>query len=329
MAKRKKRGLLGKLYFYTKLIVWLCIVAAIVAGVLYFRQSEPQRKQIQESLEHGVVSAGDWLISRSETNERVDKWLRSLIEQILVRDANGINIGVIDDDERFTLYGLPLSQRPLSNLTHLENEAYAVGYDEEMENPSWVAYRLGYNPQGQTAKRPSGFNADTRTGAKVTHDDYTYSGYDRGHMAPNYAIGVVYGANAQRETFLMSNIVPQRPSLNRGPWKDLEQLIAKEYLRDCEELWVITGPIYRGNLERLESGVAIPSHFFKIIIDVLEGQNLRAIAFIMPQVIQSDDLSKYLSSVDDIEDATQLDFFSELDDEYEDRIEGVTADLLW
>lgn len=329
MAKRKKRGFLSKLYFYTKFTVMLCIVAAIAGGVFYFPQSEAQRKHIKQSLERSFVTTGEWLISRSETVDQLDQWLRSVIAQIQGHDTNGINIGIIEDDERFSLFGLPLSLRPKSHLTPLENEAYAVGYDEVMKNPAWVAYRLHYNADGKTAKRPSGFDTDLRTRSKVDHDDYTYSGYDRGHMAPNYVIGLVYGAYAQMETFLMSNIVPQRPNLNRGPWKDLEQLIAKEYLRDCDVLWVITGPIYRGDIARLDSGVAIPSHFFKIIIDVLEGQRLRAIAFILPQEIQSDDLSKYLSSVHDIEDATQLDFLSELDDEDEDRIESIKAELLW
>ncbi len=55
---------------------------------------------------------------------------------------------------------------------------------------------------------------DTLTIAKVTHNDYTHSGYDRGHMAPNYAIATRYGQEAQKETFLMSNIVPQLGNLN-------------------------------------------------------------------------------------------------------------------
>ena len=52
------------------------------------------------------------------------------------------------------------------------------------------------------------------------------SGYDRGHMAPNYAIDTVFGERAHKQTFLMSNIVPQRPELNQGPWKEIEQVVA-------------------------------------------------------------------------------------------------------
>ena len=67
------------------------------------------------------------------------------------------------------------------------------------------------------------FEVDPEAADCPTPDDYTRTGYDRGHMAPNYLIATRYGKVAQRETFLMSNIVPQTPELNRGPWRILEE----------------------------------------------------------------------------------------------------------
>lgn len=148
-------------------------------------------------------------------------------------------------------------------------------------------------------------------------------------MAPNYVIGVVYGAQAQEETFLMSNIVPQLPDLNRGPWKDLEQMIAKEYLPECEEIWVITGPIYSEPVSRLRSGVAVPMAFFKILVDVTPRNQTRVLTVVMPQNIDGDELNAYLVSVDDVEAATGLDFLSLLDDAVEDQLEASRASRLW
>ncbi len=71
-------------------------------------------------------------------------------------------------------------------------------------------------------ERPFRFEIDIRTDAKVNHDDYTGTGYDRGHMAPNAALLAQYGQIAQLETYLMSNICPQTGSLNRGIWAKLE-----------------------------------------------------------------------------------------------------------
>lgn len=99
-------------------------------------------------------------------------------------------------------------------LTILKNIGYTVSYDEIRENPAWVCCRLISITYPVSPKRPSKFSMDTLTIAKVTHNDYTHSGYDRGHMAPNYAIATRYGQEAQKETFLMSNIVPQLGNLN-------------------------------------------------------------------------------------------------------------------
>ena len=67
----------------------------------------------------------------------------------------------------------------------LYNTAYIVGYSEELKNPRWVCYRLGNLKNDCTVpkfERPYSFYVDNRTKSKVSHDDYTSSGYDRGHM---------------------------------------------------------------------------------------------------------------------------------------------------
>jgi len=110
--------------------------------------------------------------------------------------------------------GLPNASNYGHPVIVLTNAAYLSGYCEARRNPAWVAFSVGSISIGSTAKRPSKFTTDTRT-RSATHDDYTGSGFDRGHMAPNYAIGTRYGHEAQRETFLMSNISPQAPDLNR------------------------------------------------------------------------------------------------------------------
>jgi endonuclease G len=238
---------------------------------------------------------------------------------------------VVDADalgaDRYTLAGLPVADRRLQLLT---NSGYVVGYDEQMENPAWVAYKLTYTPEGGTEDRPESFETDLRTRARVSHNDYTGSGFDRGHMAPNHAIGVVYGSQAQMETFLMSNVVPQQPQLNQGIWRRLEQQVSQSWLRRFHELWVITGPVYEEPVRRLPSGVAIPSGFFKMVADVTDRDELRVIAVIIPQgASESDDFSQYLVSVDEVEALTGFDFFSLLNDPVETPLEEAVPARLW
>ena len=285
-----------------------------------------QDEATQRRAQAQAVGALDWLVERDETNKVADQFLRWVIDRIPVSRGAVMLAEDTEGADQYTYSGVPISTRPLKIL---ENDAYIVGYDEEMKNPAWVAYKLVDVPGGKTADRPSGFATDTRTRSRVNHGDYTNSGYDRGHMAPNYAVGVVYGQEAQMETFLMSNIVPQTPELNRGPWKDLEQLIAKEYLQAFGEIWVITDPIYREPVVRLRSGVAVATAYFKGRVDV-DRSGIRVLAFVMPQEIERGAKEgAYLVSVDQIEAATGLDLLSGLDDDVEDRLESVSANRLW
>ena len=127
----------------------------------------------------------------------------------------------------------------------------------------------------------------------------------------------------------MSTIVPQDPDLNQGVWKDLEQLVAKTYAQQCEELWVVCGPIFDGDVQKLTCGVEIPDAFYKIIVDE-EGGSVRVLAFEMRQDVQrGEPLTEFLTSVDEVEKITRLDFFWELEDGVEDKLEAMEATTVW
>ena len=214
-------------------------------------------------------------------------------------------------------------------LETLENRGYVVGYSESRRAPLWAAYRIFDVPKLHSDKRPSRFKADARTKAQVSHDDYTNSGYDRGHMAPNYGIATRYGREAQIETFLMSNVIPQTPRVNQHIWKDLEHRVSKQYGRYFSEVWVVTGPIYKEPVSQLDSGVSIPAAYYKIIADE-NGDELRTLAFVVefdcPPFTR---IKTRLVSIDEIEQRTGLDFFPELPDDKEAALESVAATRLW
>jgi endonuclease G len=215
---------------------------------------------------------------------------------------------------------MPKSEK---RLRVLENIGYVVGYDEKERNPAWVCYRLFRVSNPESLKRPSDFTVDTRTNSRVTHKDYTHSGYDRGHLAPNYGIVTRYGREAQLETFYMSNIVPQKAGLNRGIWRELEMKVAGDWANRLGEVWVITGTVYDHLEEELQSGVEIPDAFYKIVIDEHNG-NLRVCSFLIPESATNQSYERFLTSIDRIEELTGLDFLHELPDSGEDAIEAWT-----
>ena len=153
------------------------------------------------------------------------------------------------------------------------------------------------------------------------------------HLAPSCAIYVHFGKAAMVETYLMSNICPQKAALNSGRWNELEQTVGQDrsshgsLAASCKEVWVITGPIYDADIQRLKSGVEIPDAFFKIVLDVdEETKGIRVLAFIMPNEKCKGELAEYLVAVDEVESKTGLDFYWELEDGVEEKVEGVKAE---
>ena len=218
---------------------------------------------------------------------------------------------------------------PLGSIDEvLSNEGYFVGYSDIRENPLWACYRVFAVLNPVSHDRPSRFKVDTRTAAQVSHDDYTHSGYDRGHMAPNAAIDYCYGQDGQLETFYMSNVCPQTPTLNRGIWKKLEDTV-RDWANAFEEVWVFTGPVFDDEVETLASGVEIPDFFYKIIVDEVNGSP-RVISFIIPQEVPSGmELNSYLTSVDAVEEMTGFDFLWDIADLIEEVIESQIPTELW
>ena len=208
----------------------------------------------------------------------------------------------------------------------LANQGYAVGYCDAVGNPVWAADHVRDLARLPTpGARPDKFETDRRTAARVAPGDYAASGYDRGHLAPNYAIATRYGTAAQRETFLRSNVTPQLHALNVGLWQELEQKIATSYPARYAEVWAITGPVFAATPKKLRGRVAVPEAFFLIVIDEHEGK-LRTLALIVPQEAPPDaEPERYLTRFDEIERRIGLDFLGELDDAAESQVEAQRA----
>ncbi len=137
----------------------------------------------------------------------------------------GVPVAPTPIDSDVVYEGVPINAFPEFPITVLDKGHFVVGYAEDFLNPAWVFYRIGRAVDFRSFPRP-GFRVDNDTEARVSTQDYTDSGFDRGHMAPNFAMGSRFGAAGAKDTFIMSNVVPQFHSLNDGQWGDLEEWIA-------------------------------------------------------------------------------------------------------
>ena len=225
--------------------------------------------------------------------------------------------------EQMALLGVPKADSFDIFVRVLRNDGFMLGYSEFRKNPLWVTYKITNTSNSKSLKRPSKFEIDSRTISRISHKDYTNTGYDRGHLAPNSVISKVYGKSAQLDTFLMTNISPQIPSFNRSIWKNLETVAKKNLPSLNNEIWVITGPIFSGESLYLGSSyIVIPSAFYKIFA-MQKNAKIYMLGFIIPQSApRNDSLRKYMVSIDKIEKATGLDFFYKLNDNVENLVES-------
>jgi endonuclease G len=216
----------------------------------------------------------------------------------------------------------------------LRNHGFIVGYSDIRGNPLWTEYAIyPVDESIPSLPRPSHFKTDWRAINRIKHDDYTKSGYDRGHNAPNYAMSHLYGKDGQSDSFLMTNISPQTPKLNRQFWQRLEEAEVKYFTKLADKIWVITGPVFTGSTERLSSSswVEVPDAFYKIYITQTKvNQPFKVLAFLVPQTVKGNEpLTQFVTSIDNIEAQTGLDFFSDLDDTIEDQLEASIDPQAW
>ncbi|MBN2647498.1 MAG: DNA/RNA non-specific endonuclease [Thiotrichales bacterium] len=221
---------------------------------------------------------------------------------------------------------------PQAGVSHiLRYDGFMLEYAEGLKNPLWVTYKVGpkrYSP----GQRPSRFESEWFSLSRVSHDDYTGSGYDRGHMAPNYVIASRYGRQAQLDTFIMTNITPQMPQLNQKSWQRLEELVANDFSDKFGDFWVVTGPIFGDEPKHLKNAsVAIPDAFYKILIrPSSEDQPANALAFIFPQTAKPNaNLMSFVTTIDEIEARTGIDFFHQFDDAFENLLEASQTPEAW
>lgn len=205
-------------------------------------------------------------------------------------------------------------------------DGYAVGYNYDTKNADWVAYHVTAESVNITNKRSNSFKEDTEMPdyARSTLADYKGSGYDRGHLAPSATMD--FTRESMKQSFLMSNMSPQLPGFNRVGWRVLEEHV-RDLANAYNELYVVTGPIYKGNEGTIGNGVVIPSAFYKVILDPSFDE---AIAFIVPhRDVSSSELASFITTIDEVERQTGLDFFAQTPDSIEDNMESVKWEEMW
>ena len=216
----------------------------------------------------------------------------------------------------------------------MAKKQFVLSYHRFNGTPNWVAWHLDSTWLGEF-KRSNDFRADSTLPENWywVHDkSYRRSGYDRGHMCPSGD-----RTNTQHDnsiTFLMTNMIPQSPNNNQGPWADLE-IYCRELVKLGKELYIYCGGY--GSQGFIDSGcVNIPERTWKVILMLDAGDDdlkrvtaaTRTIAIDMPNdnaaVSKNDDWKTFRVSIDAVESKTGYNFFSKIPDAVEKVIERHT-----
>lgn len=151
-----------------------------------------------------------------------------------------------------------------AQLYIIDRPEYRSAYDPSLNCPQQVIWTIHACDLGQSCREPAWrFTADLpRSLSLASHDDFSQSGYDRGHMCP--AADRSASRAQMRQTFRMSNVAPQVPSVNRGSWKVTENICRAAALQ-FDSVCVVALPVYlnRDTDYIGEHRLAIPHAFFK------------------------------------------------------------------
>lgn len=209
----------------------------------------------------------------------------------------------------------------------VHHKHYSLSYSETHEQAEWVAYELKKSHLSNTNFKRPYFEIDKAVQTGAAHWlNYKKSGYDRGHLCP--AGDRRFSKEAHDETFLTSNISPQNHQFNSGIWNTLEQKV-RYWAGKYDGVFVVTGGILKGDMKTIgDENVSVPNQFYKVLIDTNSGHT-KMIAFLMPHKDSDQPLYRFVVPVDDIEELTGIDFFSELEDDIENKLEASSSYKGW
>ena len=210
---------------------------------------------------------------------------------------------------------------------------YSLEYSYKYKHSYWIAYRFD-NTTGGNVGRNEAYKPDPELPSQYAakHNDYTNSGYTRGHLCASS--DRQYSKEANQQTFYMSNISPQSGNgfnQSGSAWntgEDKVQAWGYNISRSTDTLYVVKGgTIGEGMIKGyIKNEIAIPKYFFMAVL-FRSGDNYKAIGFYMPHENLKDDPDKkdpkkYLMSIDALEQETGIDFFHNLPDNIENTVEA-------
>ena len=225
-----------------------------------------------------------------------------------------------------------------------KERSFSIFYDADIYHPHWIAYPLckgNINGSGTRQNSWGIYDPNIPTEKQLRMSSSYNGNYDRGHMLPSASR---LGSNADNmQTFYPTNMSPQLDELNRSKWSDIE-IQVRDWAYGCDTLYVVTGAVFQtvGGDETVgytycksDSGkrVAIPNYYYKALLQrhgTGDGSTFKAVAIWVPhKAAYGEATLDDMITIDRLEELTGLDFFHNLDDATEQKVEGEIETRYW
>lgn len=220
-------------------------------------------------------------------------------------------------------------------VTHATDDygiTYSLEWDGTKKANRWTCYQMHAGNMQRNAERTNNFTEDPKLPAayRTTYTDYTGSGYSRGHLCPSGDRLCSFEQNDQ--TFYMSNMQPQLQSHNGGVWNDLEQRLRDTWAphaQSSDTLYVVkAATIDDANIMAYTpSNLIVPKYFYMALLYYYKSTNsYTAVGVWSPHAASS--TTEYIT-IDELEARTGIDFFCNLPDAIEEKVESRVENGHW
>lgn len=229
-----------------------------------------------------------------------------------------------------TKFGIPIDSDSTDDYL-IHRYGYTISYNPNLYVANWVAWQLNKSWLGYTSRYSGDFMQDIALPPdfiRISHDFYTRTGFDRGHIVPSNDRTLTSHLN--QETFFTTNIYPQTPDMNQGVWASFETYLNNLADYQNKDIYIVSGAIFSSG-RKIKDLVAIPDTCYKIAVILEMGQsiadvdsNTNIISVKIPNIdgIRNEDWQNFKCSIDDIERSVNYDFLNLISDSLEIFLES-------
>ena len=266
----------------------------------------------------------------------------SISDNGLITDAGTANANknISDVKETARLEFPRLKEGNNKVIVHSTSDSYGVNYSVEWDvdkmSQRWSCYQLFHGFGADVSRYTGGypFDPELNDGEYLDRDYFKGSGFDHGHICPS--ADRLYSKLANKQTFYLTNMQPQYKKFNAGLWNKMEERVRK---------WIALSPVTdtllvcKGGtidnedniLTRISDKLIVPKYFFMALLYKAPA-GYKAIAFWAENLDEDkskDDLRNYVISIDELEERTGIDFFCNLPDGIENKVEAKANTQSW